>query len=174
MSYTPDILIQKKSFVSAFKKGCNELSPGDYKTEIILIDKVTQRLMKTKEFRGLSKLQKQQKEMKSLVKFGISKTLGLSDEEKQLIVKKRLENNNDYIELSKKIVDLEEKLKEKIHWSPELVTLREIIDIYKCNSTVTIEGKEYYWVITETSAVAHGLCNWLEDNNVTYVSSYGR
>lgn len=174
MSYTPDILIQKESFINAFKEAYNGLLPDWMKTEEIITYKVTQRLIRTKEFRGFSKLKKQRDEFKSNAEFGVSKTLGLSDKEKQLIVEKRLENNKDYQELSKKIDGLEKKLKEKINWSPEIVTLREIIDTYKCDSTVTIEGKEYYWVITETSAVAHALCDWLEENNVTYVPSYER
>lgn len=174
MSYTPDILIQKESFLKAFQEKFFGVMPCWVATEQIIKDKVRKSVIRKKEFRGLKQLIEKRDAIKEGTRFGVDKTLGLSDKEKEIIIEQRLTNNKDYDEITGQINKLEKQLLEKIERSPDYVTWKELRGIVERDSTVTIEGKEYYWIITELSSVAHALCDWLEENNVTYIPSYGR
>jgi len=174
MSYTPDILIQKESFLKAFQEKFFGVMPGCVTTEQIIKCEVRKSVIRKKEFRGLKQLIKKRDTIKEGTRFGVDKTLGLSDKEKEIIIEQRLTNNKDYDEITKQINKLEKQLLEKVENSIDYVTWKELRGIVERDSTVTIEGKEYYWVITELSSVAHSLCDWLEENNVVYIPSYGR
>jgi len=174
MSYTPDILIQKKLFLKAFQDKFCEGMPEWFATEQTIKDNVRKSVIRKKEFRGLKKLKERRDKIKRDVWVIIDNTDELTETEKEIIAKSRLAEIKEYLELIDQIQKLEKKIEEAIERSSDYITWKELKSIVECDSTVTIEDKEYYWVITETSAVAHGLCDWLEDNDVTYVPSYGR
>lgn len=174
MSYTPDILIQKESFLKAFQDKFNGSMPDEFDIEQTIKDNVRKNIIRKKEFRGLKKLKERRDKIKRDAWIIIDNTDELTETEKEIIAKSRLAEIKEYLELIDQIQKLEKKIWQSIEYSPDYITWKELKSIVECDSTVTIEGKEYYWVITELSSVAHALCDWLEENDVTYVPSYGR
>lgn len=173
MSYTPDILIQKESVLKAFKEAFNGL-PNDYHVKNKAKEKACKSVLRKKEFRDLPKLKKQKEAIEKEVSKPIDNLRELSSDEFNLIVENRLQDNDEYQEIVKRIKRMENSIKEHIEYHPDYIVWKELKSIYECDSTVTIEGKEYYWKIIELSAIAHALCDWLEQHNVTHVTSYTR
>jgi len=174
MSYTPDILIQKESFLKAFQDKFCDGMPDWFVTEQTIKDNVRRSVIRKKEFRGLKKLKERRDKIKRDVWIIIDNTDELTEKEKEIVAKSRLDEIKEYLELIDQIQKLEKKIEESIESSSDYITWKELKSIVECDTTVTIEEKEYYWTITELSSIAHALCDWLEENNVIYVPSYGR
>jgi len=174
MSYTPDILIQKESFLKAFQDKFCGVMPEWVATEQIIKDNIRRSVIRKKEFRGLKKLKERRDKIKRDVWIIIDNTDELTEKEKEIVGKSRLNEIKEYLELIDQIQKLEKKIEESIESSSDYITWKELKSIVECDTTVTIEEKEYYWTITELSSIAHALCDWLEENNVIYVPSYGR
>jgi len=174
LSYTPDILIQKESVLKAFKEAFNGLLPDDYNIKKEAKEKARKSVLRKKEFRGLSKLKKQKEVIEKEVSKPIDNIRELSSDEFNLIVKNRLKDNDKYQQIAKRIKEMEYSIQEHIEFHPDYIIWQELKDIYQCDSTVMIEGKEYYWKIVDLSSVAHALCDWLEEHNVVHVTSYSR